>query len=99
MLGNLCVTDDVRVNGNIIADKAVSNSVIRIVQNISSLPTTINNAEITEDMVVLKASLFNPSAQSSDIIVVTSNGSLTISGGLSTSTTITLFLARSKLLT
>jgi hypothetical protein len=58
----------------------------------SSLPTTINNANITEDHVAINAVLSNQSAQTSDWTIVTENGSLTISGSISGSTTATLYL-------
>jgi hypothetical protein len=58
----------------------------------NSLPQTINDAAITADHVVLNSVLSNPSAQTGDWTVTTSAGSLTISGTISGSTTITLYL-------
>lgn len=60
----------------------------------SSLPQTITNANITSDHVVINSVLSNPSAQTGDWTVTTSNGSLSISGSISGSTTITLYLMR-----
>jgi len=60
----------------------------------SSLPQTITNANITSDHVVVNSVLSNPSAQADDWTVTTSNGSLSISGSISGSTTITLYLMR-----
>ena len=60
----------------------------------SSLPQTITNANITSDHVVINSVLSNPSAQTDDWTVTTSNGSLSISGSISGSTTITLYLMR-----
>lgn len=58
----------------------------------SSLPQTISNANITADHVVVNSVLSNPSAQTGDWTVTTAAGSLTISGSISGSTTITLYL-------
>lgn len=58
---------------------------------ISSLPQTISDANITSDMVVLEAVLGAPSAQTSDWSVSTANGSVTISGSISDSTTLILY--------
>lgn len=64
---------------------------------ISSLPTTITNANITADMVVLKAEIGNPSAQVDDNWqVVTAAGSATISGTISGSTSLKLYLMRTR---
>ena len=60
----------------------------------SFLPQTITNTAITSDMVVINSVLSNPSAQTGDWTVTTSNGSLSISGSISGSTTITLYLMR-----
>ena len=60
----------------------------------SSLPQTISNSNITADHVVINSVLSNPSAQTGDWTVTTTSGSLTISGTISGSTTITLYLMR-----
>lgn len=62
----------------------------------SSLPQTITNANITSEHVVINSVLSNPSAQTGDWTVTTSNGSLSISGSISGSTTITLYLMRGE---
>lgn len=62
----------------------------------SSLPTTVYDSNIKSDMIVLKSEIGSPSAQSNDLTVTTSTGSLTITGTLSASTTITLYLMRSR---
>lgn len=59
---------------------------------VSSLPTTVNNVNITDSMVVAQADLSNPLAQGDDWTVTTSTGSLTISGTITGSTTIKLYL-------
>lgn len=58
----------------------------------SSLPQTLSNSYITSDHVVVNSVLSNPSAQTGDWTVTTNNGSLTISGSISGSTTVTLYL-------
>lgn len=62
----------------------------------SSLPQTITNSAITSNMVVVNSVLSNPSAQTEDWTVTTSNGSLTISGSISGSTTLTLYLLEQR---
>jgi hypothetical protein len=61
--------------------------------SVSSLPTTITHSAITSDMEVVHTVLSNPSAQTGDWTVTTSNGSLTIAGSISGTTNITLYLA------
>lgn len=61
---------------------------------VSSLPTTITDANITADMVVVQHTLSAPYTQTGDWTVTTSAGSLTISGSMgSTATDIELILA------
>ena len=66
------------------------------VASFSSLPQTINNADITSDMVVVNSVLGTPSAQTSDWTVTASNGSATVAGSISGSTTLTLYLMKSR---
>ena len=63
---------------------------------ISSLPKTVENENIEEDMVVVQSVLGTPSAQTSDWTVTTGNGRLTISGEASGNTTLTLYLMKSR---
>lgn len=64
---------------------------------ISSLPYTFTNENITTDMVCIKAELGTPSAQTSDWTVNTDTaGQAVISGSISGSTTLTLYLAKSR---
>jgi len=58
---------------------------------ISSLPITINDSNITSDMVVIESVLGTPSAQTGDWTITTANGSVTISGSISGSTTLMLY--------
>lgn len=62
---------------------------------ISSLPKTVANSNITSDMVSVKEIFGTPSAQTSDWTVTTTSGSLTISGSISGSTTLILYLMHS----
>ena len=62
----------------------------------TSLPQTITNSNITSDMVVVNSILGSPAAQTGDWTVTTSDGSLTVSGSISGSTTLTLYLAKSR---
>lgn len=66
------------------------------VASFSSLPQTITNANITSDMVVVNSVLGTPSAQTSDWTVTTADGSATIAGSISGSTTLTLYLMKSR---
>lgn len=64
---------------------------------INSLPYTFSNAAIETDMVCLKAVLGTPSAQISDWTVNTDTaGSAVVSGTISGSTTITLYMMKSR---
>lgn len=62
---------------------------------VSSLPKTVSNAKITADHVVIQAELGTPTAQTGDWTVTTSAGSVTLSGTISGSTTVTLVLGNS----
>lgn len=71
----------------------VGNGVIVVSKtSVSSLSTTITDAAITSRHVVLNSTLSNPSAQTGDWTVTTSNGSLSIAGSISGTTDITLVL-------
>lgn len=60
--------------------------------NISSLPATISNANILANHVCVKAVLSNPSAMASVWDVTTSAGSAVITGSISGTTDITMYL-------
>lgn len=66
------------------------------IASFSSLPKTVSNSNITSDMVVVNSELGTPSAQTGDWTVTTSNGSLTITGTISGSTTLKLYLMKSR---
>lgn len=61
---------------------------------VSSLPVTVTDDRITADHICKPADclLSNPSAQTSDWTVTTSDGSVTVSGSISGSTTATIWL-------
>jgi len=62
----------------------------------SSLPQTVTDSKISADHSVVNAVLSNPAAQTGDWTVTTSAGSLTISGSISGSTTLTLYLSKTN---
>lgn len=69
---------------------------VRTIVLLSSLPYTMTYSKITSDMVVVKAELATPSAQTGDWTVETSDGSLTIDGSISGSTSLKLYLMKSR---
>jgi len=58
---------------------------------ISSLPVTIQSAGVNVDMILIQADLGTPSAQQSDWTVTTADGSVTVNGTISGSTTLKLY--------
>jgi len=76
-------------------DEAVQKGIIVInCGTISSLPFTKNNANILESHHVLHADIDTPYAYGGGWSWSTSNGSVTISGKIVGSTTLTLYLGR-----
>lgn len=71
-------------------------TVVLDVASFSSLPQTISDSRIKSGHVVVNSVLGTPSAQTGDWTVTTSDGSLTISGTISGSTTLTLYLTKSR---
>lgn len=65
------------------------------ITSLSSLPSTVSNSAITSDMVVIEHTIATPSAQTSDWSWTTADGSITLSGSISGSTDLTLYLAHS----
>ena len=59
----------------------------------SSLPQTVTDSRITAEHVVVNSVLGTPSAQTGDWTVTTADGSVSVSGSISGSTTLTLYLA------
>ena len=68
-------------------------TVVITTASFSALPQTITDSRINEDHVVINSVLSNPAAQTGDWDVTTSDGTLTVSGTISGSTTLTLYLA------
>ena len=62
----------------------------------SNLPTTINDARITADMEIIKQEVGNPSYVSGSLTYTVASGSVTITGTLTDSTTIRVWLLRSR---
>ena len=79
------------IKSNIIARVLIVNC-----GTITSLPTTIYRSDIKSDMYVEAFEFGNGSAKKSAWTVKTTNGSLTISGSMSGSTTLVLHLAHGK---
>lgn len=69
-----------------------SNNLLIDIPSFSSLPQTIQNSYVTADHVVAQYELGVPSAQTSDWTITTANGSVTIAGSISGSTTLRLLL-------
>ena len=69
-----------------------SNNLVINVPSFSSLPLTIQNQYVTSTHVVAQYELSNDSAQTSDWTVTTADGSFTISGTISDSTSMKLLL-------
>lgn len=66
------------------------------VGTVSALPKTVTNTKITSDMVVVNSVLGTPTAQTGDWTVTTANGSVAVTGSISGSTTLTLYLMKSR---
>ena len=93
--------------GSIIIERSVMNTISELfnftgenmgvievtTSGVSSLPVTISNSRVLANHVCVKAVLSNPSAQTGDWTVTTSAGSAVISGTISGTTDITLYLA------
>lgn len=66
------------------------------ISDFSALPQVAINENITEDMVVVNSILGTPSAQTSDWTATTAEGSVTITGAMSGTTSLTLYLIKSR---
>lgn len=94
--GDILADDNTSVQAHIdsIEDDIENKDLVIDIASFSSLPQTVNNAKITADHVVSMSTLGTPSAQTGDWTVTTTNGSLTISGSISGSTTLKLLLTK-----
>jgi hypothetical protein len=103
-IGNLADLDTTDKSSAVAAINEVNTKVSKTevliinVSSFSSLPQTVSNSNIEDDMVVVNSVLGTPLAQTADWTITTSNGSLTISGtsAISGSTTATLYLMKSR---
>lgn len=92
--GNVVASGDVTDGNGITLSSLYHNGIIVVSSaTFTSLPQTITYADITSEHVAVNWMLTNPSAQTGDWTVTTSNGSVTIDGTISGSTAITLYLA------
>lgn len=62
--------------------------------SISQASTTITDARITSDMIVVGSLLSNPAAQTGDWTVTTAAGSAVVSGNINGTTNLTLYLEK-----
>lgn len=70
----------------------IDNGIVKVSGSFSSLPYTLSDNSIKPNMVVLESYFNDPSAISSDITWTTANGSITLSGTASGTTTFSLVL-------
>lgn len=78
------------------ASAKAAKALVISVGTVSSLPITVTNSQITEDMKLVASTVGTPSSQTSDWSITTSNGSLTVSGSISGSTTLELILLETR---
>lgn len=71
----------------------IDNGIVKVSGSFSSLPYTLSDNSIKPNMVVLESYFNNPSALASDISWTTANGSITLSGTASGTTTFTFVLS------
>lgn len=86
-------TDDKTIVGGINEINSLYKVVVVEFPSFSSLPQTKSDSRITSDHVVVYCEYGTPSAMTSRPTYTTSDGSITISGSMSGSTTLTLTLA------
>lgn len=92
--GNARLAGNVYVGCNADSTGGTLLKVLKVTKSsVSSLPTSISNSGITANMECIHSVLSNPSAQTGDWTVTTSAGSVSISGSISGTTDITLYLA------
>lgn len=60
----------------------------------TTLPQVVTNTSITEDMIVIKSELSDPTAQTSDWTVTTGDGTVTVDGSINGTTALTLYLIK-----
>lgn len=70
----------------------INNGIAKVSGSFSSLPYTLSDSAIKSNMVVLESYFNNPAALRSDVSWSTANGSITLNGTASGTTTFTLVL-------
>lgn len=70
----------------------INNGIVKVSGSFSSLPYTLSDSSIKSNMVVLESYFNNHAAFGSDVSWTTANGSITLSGTASGTTTFTLVL-------
>lgn len=94
---SIVMVDRTTNEGRIMDATAFARTILEVnCGTISSLPATVSNTGITSDMVVVNSTLGTPAAMTGNWTVNTSNGSVTISGNISGSTTLKLYLGRER---
>lgn len=73
----------------------INNGIITVTDTISSFPKTIYDNDIKSDMVVLESYFNNGGALQSAVSWTTANGSITLNGSISGTTTVKLILGKS----
>ena len=94
-LSNLTTTDKSSPVAAINEINGLYPTYVKTISSVSSLPQTINDANSTSDMVAINAEFSSASAYV-NATVTTSTGSVTISGTISGTTDITLYLMKSR---
>lgn len=102
MTGNLAALDTVNKTSAVAAINEIHNDVIKrgcyvvTINNVSALPVTVTDAGVTSDMVCPPGNMYlsNSAAQTDEWTIDTNNGNVTISGSISGSTNITLYLEK-----
>ena len=78
-----------------VARSELENKILTLtVGSFSSFPKVVSNADITSDMVVLDCTFGTPSSILSDVTWTTANGSITLTGTISGSTTAVIILGK-----
>ena len=70
----------------------INNGIVKVSGSFSSLPYTLSDSSIKSNMVVLASYFNNPASIASNISWTTANGSITLSGTASGTTTFALVL-------
>ena len=87
-------------NYNLVAIDTCGKAFKVVLSSVSSLPQTYptsgTDLRIKDDMVCVHSELTNPSAQTSDWTVTTTNGTVTVSGSINGPTDITLYLIKTE---